>query len=117
MARLNLATDAGGSSEIRHKRSGDASTSPVRVSPKTRGKLDQLLRQANKDRLGRRVKPDDIMAFALGLVTDEHLAMICNQTLSNKDRMEVLFRRIAKERRGLNREEFFGLLLDGKLTD
>jgi hypothetical protein len=66
MARLNLATDAGGGGEMRHKRSGDASTSPVRVSPKTRAKLDQLLRQANKDRLGRRVKPDDVMAFALG---------------------------------------------------
>ena len=116
MARLNLATDAGSTGEFRHKRSGDASTSPVRVSPKTRGKLDQLLRQANKDRMGRRVKPDDVMAFALGLVTDEHLTVICNQTLSNKDRMEVLFRRMTKERRGLTREEFFGLLLDGKLS-
>ena len=116
MASMSTENDAGSRGELRQKRVVDASSSPVRISPKTRVKLDQLLRQANKDRLGRRVKPDDVMAFALGLVTDEHLAAICDNTMSNKDRMEALFRRMAKERRGFTREDFFGLLLSGKLS-
>ena len=48
--------------------------------------------------------------------TDDHLTTICDGTLSNKDRLELLYRRSAKERRGLTKDEFFGLLLDGKWT-
>jgi hypothetical protein len=51
----------------------------------------------------------------LSLITDAHLATICDGTLSNKDRMELLYRRMSKERRGLTKEEFFGLLLGGNL--
>jgi len=78
--------------------------------------LDDLLRRANKQKLGRKVKTDDLICFCLNLLTDEHLEQICNTTLTNRDRMELLFRRVAKERKGLTRDEFFGLLIDGKVT-
>ena len=54
--------------------------------------------------------------FALGLIDDQHLADICSKTLSNKDRMELLYRKLAKEKRGITRDEFVGMLLDGKVT-
>ena len=81
-----------------------------------RVKMDELLKRANKHKLGRKVKTDDLICFSLGLLTDEHLEQICNKTLTNKDRLELLFRRVAKERKGLTRDEFFGLLIDGKVT-
>jgi len=86
------------------------------VRHETKAKLEQLLRRANKERLGRRVKPDDLIGFALSLITDAHLTTICDGTLSNKDRLELLYRRMSKERRGLTKEEFFGLLLGGNLA-
>ena len=97
------------------KQSGraQAASAPIRVKHKTRTKLDQLLRQANKDRMGRRVKADDVIAFALDLVTGEHLASICSATLSNKDRFELLFAKL-EEKKGLSREQFLGLMFEGK---
>ena len=105
-----------GETKVSQKGREQLSSAPVRVRRDTKAKLEQLLRRANKDRLGRRVKPDDLIGFALGLITDDHLTTICDGRLSNKDRLELLYRRTSKERRGLTREEFFGLLLDGKLS-
>jgi len=85
------------------------------VKQKTRDKMDDLLRRANKNKLGRKVKTDDLICFSLELVTDEHLTQICDKTLTNKDRLEILFRKASKDRKGLTRDEFFGLLLDGKV--
>ena len=87
----------------------------VRIRCKTKSKLEHLLRKANKDRLGKKVKVDDLILFALGLITDTHLADICTKTLSNKDRMELLYRKLSKEKRGITRDQFFGMLLDGKV--
>lgn len=85
------------------------------MKQKTRDKMDDLLRRANKNKLGRKVKTDDLICFSLELVTDEHLTQICDKTLTNKDRLEILFRKASKDRKGLTRDEFFGLLLDGKV--
>jgi len=111
---INSATEA--HSKTKQKLKADSPSSPIRIRQSTRGKLDDLLRRANKQKLGRKVKTDDLICFSLGLLTDEHLDQICNKTLTNKDRLELLFRRVAKERKGLTRDEFFGLLIDGKVT-
>ena len=88
----------------------------VRVRCKTKSKLEHLLRQANKDHLEKKVKIDDLILFSLGPITDTHLADICRKTLSNRDRMELLYRKISKEKRGITRDDFFGMLLDGKVN-
>jgi len=98
------------------KPEANVASAPIRIRTKTKLKLEQLLRQANKDRRGRRVKADDLMSYALELLTEQHLATICEGTLTNKDRVELLFSALSKERRGLTRDEFFGLLLDGSLN-
>lgn len=103
-------------SGARQKPTDEATSSAVRIRHRTKVKLEQLLRQANKDRLGKKVKVDDLIVFAIGLITDQHLADIRSKTLSNKDRMELLYRKLAKEKRGMTRDEFFGMLLDGKVA-
>jgi len=99
-------------SGLRQNPTDEATSAAVRIRHKTKAKLEQLLRQANKDRLGKKVKVDDLIMFALGLITDQLLADICSKTLSNKDRMELLYRKLAKEKRGITRDEFVGMLLD-----
>jgi hypothetical protein len=104
-------------SGLRQKPAEEATSAAVRIRYKTKAKLEQLLRQANKERFGKKVKVDDLVMFALGLINDQHLADICSKTLSNKDRMELLYRKLAKEKRGITRDEFVvGMLLDGKVT-
>jgi len=103
-------------SASRQKPEDETTSVEVRVRHKTKSKLEQLLRQANKDRLWKKVKVDDLVLFALGLISDQHLAEICSKSLSNKDRMELLYRKLAKEKRGITRDEFVGMLLDGKVT-
>lgn len=116
MATTKSRTVNGGADEVMQKRGATVTSAPVRIDQKTKAKLEQLLRQANKDRVGRKIKADDLIALSLGLVTDEHIAEICDRTRSNKDRMELLYQKLSKEKRGLSREEFLGMLLDGTLS-
>jgi mevalonate kinase len=99
----------------RQKATDEVTSVAVRIRCKTKSKLEHLLRKANKDRLGKKVKIDDLILFALGLITETHLEDICSKTLSNKDRMELLYRKLSKEKRGITRDDFFGMLLDGKI--
>ncbi|PIR61177.1 MAG: hypothetical protein COU68_00805 [Candidatus Pacebacteria bacterium CG10_big_fil_rev_8_21_14_0_10_45_6] len=91
-------------------------SSPVRIKAKTRSVLDDLLKRANKNHVGRKVKADDVICYALGLVGDDQLAEVSHSALTNKDRLEILYLNAKKEHRSLTRDEFYGRLLDGKLT-
>lgn len=104
-------------SELKTNQKKNISTSvPIRVKQLTKNKLLQLLKRANKDRMGRRIKMDDILAYGVDLITDDHLADICNNALSNGDRLELLFKRILKEKSGLTKDEFLGMLLSGEIS-
>ena len=91
-------------------------SSPVRLRAQSRAKLDALIARINKDRAGRRVKPDDLICYSLDLLTDQHLQEIGARLLTNKERMEILYSKLSKTKRGLSRDEFLGMLLEGKVT-
>jgi len=116
MTTNKLKSVANGESQVMQKRKETASSVPIRVKQRTKAKLEQLLKQANKDRVGRSSKADDLIWCGLALINDAHITEIRDKALSNKDRMELLFQSFLKERRGATREEFLGALLAGKLT-
>jgi len=91
------------------------SYSPVRISPATRSILDQLLERANQKELGKRIKSEEIVALSLSLVNDQHIARLQEQSLSNADRLELQFRKYAKENGAISRDEFIGKLLVGEI--
>ena len=103
-------------SQNKPKGETQVTSAPIRIRTNTKLKLEQLLRQVNKDRRGRRVKADDLISYSLDLLTDQHLASICDETLTNKDRLELLFSKLSKDQRGLTRDDFFGMLLAGKVN-
>ena len=92
------------------------SSSPARIGQTAKAELEQLLRQTNKDRAGRQLKTNDLGSFALNLITDEYLSELCNKAHSNRDRMELLYMKLVKDKRVTNREEFLGMLLEGKVA-
>ncbi len=116
MATNKLQSVANVGSQVTQKQKGTASSAPIRVKQRTKAKLEQLLKQSNKDRVGRSIKADDLIWCGLALINDAHIAEIRDRALSNKDRLELLFQKFSKERRGATREEFLGVLLEGKLT-
>lgn len=93
-----------------------SASSLVRLRAQSRAKLEALVARINKDRVGRRVKPDDLICYSLDLLTDQHLQEIGARLLTNKERIEILYSKLSKTKRGLSRDEFFGLLLEGKVT-
>ena len=116
MATNKLQSVASVESQVMQKRKGTASSAPIRVKQRTKAKLEQLLKQSNKDRVGRSIKADDLIWCGLALINDAHIAEIRDKALSNKDRMELLFQVFVREHPGATRDEFFGALLAGKLT-
>jgi hypothetical protein len=107
---------ANGEGKTKQTRRAEATLMPIRIRQKTKSKLELLLRQTNKDRPGRKVKADDLICFSLDLLTEKHLAEICDKMLSNRDRIELLFQLFLKGRRGATREDFLGELIKGRLT-
>ena len=99
------------------KTSKEKASSPVRICARSREKLDALLARVNKDRFGRRVKADDLIGYGLDLLTDAHLEEIGTRLLSNKERIEIMYRKMAKVRKGITRDEFLGMLLEGKMAE
>ncbi|MCX6123375.1 MAG: hypothetical protein NTV34_01290 [Proteobacteria bacterium] len=83
MATNNLKSVADGESKMMQKRKGAATSAPIRVRQKSKVKLKQLLKQANKDRMGRKIKADDLIWCGLNLIKDNHIADICDGALSN----------------------------------
>lgn len=116
MATTKLKSVNGSESQVTQKRKENATSAPIRVRRQSKAKLEQLLREANKTRVGRKIKADDLIWCGLNLITDDHIEEICERALSNKDRMEILYRKLSKEKRGMTRDEFFGMLLDGKVA-
>lgn len=92
-----------------------SNSSPIRIKTKTKSVLDDLLKKVNKNHVGKKVKADDVICYALNLVNNDHLAEISNAALTNKDRLEFLFSQAKKQHRNLTRDEFYGLLMDGRL--
>ena len=115
MAKMKMQNVNVAEAQTNQKRKDEATSAPIRVHQKTKAKLEQLLKHAKKDKEGLKLKPDDLICFALGLIVDEHLTEICDKKLSNKDRIEQLFKKFSKEHRGATRDEFLGLLLEGKV--
>lgn len=115
MNQNSVADVASAKAKVNKAANANAS-SPVRLRAQSRAKLDALVARINKDRAGRRVKPDDLICYSLDLLTDQHLQEIGARLLTNKERIEILYSKLSKTKRGLSRDEFLGMLLEGKVN-
>ena len=88
-----------------------AKNKSVRISMENQKKAERILANANKKKLGRKIKLDHLLAIVLDLVTDEHIRKLQDQSLSNKDRKEQLRQRYIIARGPISRDEFTGFML------
>ena len=99
-----------------YKRQAKSGSSAIRLKQQTRDDLDLVLTKVNTKELGKKLHPDDVIDYALKLVKDEHISRIRDSSLSNEDRLEIIFRQHQRKKRSLTKDDFVGMLLDGKLN-
>ena len=89
-----------------------------RIEGAVKEKLTGIMRQANQNRLGRkRIRALAVIEYALDLVTEEHIAELRNQILTNSERLEVMHRGYKYSHGEISFDEFVGKLVGGQLAN
>ena len=90
--------------------------SPIRVKRTTFEKMTNLLLQVNKKDFGRRLRSDDLVCFALALVSEAHIKELQDMSLSNHDRFEAMYKEHIAKKGVMSKDAFFGLLLNKRAS-
>jgi hypothetical protein len=86
----------------------------IRVKTETKIITTKLLKQANSKKIGRTVKPNDLINLALGLVTKEHIKTLQKQSFSFEDQKEI-WRSIHIKKIGqISKDNFTGFMMNSE---
>jgi len=94
-----------------------ASTVGLRVKRETKRRVMQELAKINKKDFGKRIKADDLIALAIGLVGEQHLRQLQESSLSHTDRLALQHRAYIRQHGNISKDEFIGKLLSGELSN
>jgi Rps23 Pro-64 3,4-dihydroxylase Tpa1-like proline 4-hydroxylase len=94
-----------------------AKSASVRVHLAAKERAALLLLNANKKKLGRKIKFEDLFELALGLVTDEHLKQLQERSLTHEDRKEILRQKYISARGQISKDEFTGFMMTADFQD
>jgi|GEM_PF-2767348 len=86
-------------------------TDNVRVRRETKKKILADLANLNKKDFGRKVTVDDYVQLAISFIKPEYLERLTEQSLSNRDRMELKYKEYCAANGKISKDEFIGLLL------
>ena len=87
----------------------------IRISQKTKTKMDSLLDKINMDSIGGKVKPDRLIEAALEKIDGNDISALRDSATSNLVYFERAFSRQKSKDTGLSKDEFFALVLTGKV--
>lgn len=88
-----------------------AGFSSVRVKSSSKERATALLLACNKKKSGRKVKFDELFELAIGLVSDEHVRLLQERSLTNEDRKEILRQRHISIRGPISKDDFTGFMM------
>ncbi len=89
----------------------------IRIRGEAKAKAALLLAAANKKKFGKKIKFDDLVEIALGLVTDEHLKMLQKRSMTFEDQKELLRQKYIETRGLITRDEFLGFMMEPGFGD
>ncbi len=98
------------------KKSENAPMTPVRLKQVTYQKLTSILDKINQKDQGKKVRADDVVTLSLTLLKNEHLKRLQDNSLTNTDRMEILFQEFKSKNKNATKDLFLGALLKGDLS-
>lgn len=76
--------------------------------------LQAIKDKANKKPFGRKVKDAEIIGLGLSLINAESIQHLQNQTLSEKDRLQMAHEEYQKANGKISMDQFIGKLLNGE---
>lgn len=76
--------------------------------------LQSIKDKANKKPFGRKVKDAEIIGLGLSLINTESIQHLQNQTLSEKDRLQMAHEEYQKANGKISMDQFIGKLLNGE---
>src|SRR4051812_324959 len=86
-------------------------TDYLRVGRETKKKILTELSNINRKNLGKPITPDQYVALAISLINPEHLEKLKEQSLSNKDRLEMRYQEYCEQHGKISKDEYLGILL------
>lgn len=107
-------TSAGGAPGQPSKRQ-KLKTESLRVRRETKKRIQTELATLNRKDFGRKITADDFLTVAISLVQTVHLEEMKIRSLSNKDRLEILYKEHCEKRGKVTKDEFLGLLLESEV--
>lgn len=94
-----------------------AKCSSVRIKADLKKKAKAILLEANSKKLGRKIKLDDLLEVALGLVAPEHIQQLQERSMTYKNRLEILRRRYIETRGHISEDDFIGFTMTAEFQD
>jgi hypothetical protein len=86
----------------------------IRIAQTTEKKLAKALLTANKKKFGRKIKADQVLNLALEILTDDHIRLLQEQSLTNEDRKEQLRQSYILEVGPISKDQFTGFMMTGE---
>jgi hypothetical protein len=83
----------------------------LRVKVETRKRFLAELARANKKSFGRRVRASQLLNLLLTLLRPEHIQKLQEESLSNADRLEMMYHEHVKRHGATSKDEFLGKVL------
>ena len=87
----------------------------LKIKKETKKKIQTELARVNRKEHGRPLHVDDLVAFAVSLVTPEHIEKLQESTLSNADRLERDYRAYTAQIGPMSKDEYLGKRLNGEI--
>jgi hypothetical protein len=80
----------------------------IRVRQATKSAALAKLKEINQKQLGRKIKPDELLCFAINRLTDEDVKALQEMSLSNEDRKAKMRQRYVEIHGPISEDEFTG---------
>ena len=92
-----------------------STTTAIRVRVETRKRILQEVAKANKKDFGKRIRPEDVIALAMSLLTSAHVQSLQESSLSNTDRFEKAYREYTAKHGHISKDDYLGKRLNGEI--
>jgi len=89
----------------------------LRVKRETKKRIQAELAKVNKKDFGKKVRCDELIGTALSLLTDQHLKVLQDGSMTNADRLEIHYRDYVKKHGATTKDEFLGKVLSGAIRE
>ena len=92
-------------------KSATMATVSMRVKRDTKRRVLAELAKVNKKDFGKPVKTDALIGLLLSLLNDQHVKALQDGSMTNADRLELLYRDYVKKHGATSKDEFLGRML------